>query len=306
MKVIISRKGLDTTSHNEIKEQNNSKSKSFSHGSSPIFKDCMFSLPISDILENNNSYSHIKFKGKTYSEIFQKLHGLDPDKCNRGAHLDPDLMHSSKVRKEGWKPNFGQHSDRLRQLRKQKVSTGDIFLYFGRYSSIDMKFTDLFENPFMPEIKGTTAFHCFHGWLEIGTTEHVKNSTVKSWPWLDDHPHVLNSDYKDSTIESLNSIFISSDFLNLDKELPGAGVFPEYNQNLRLSDPNGSRSDQWLLPNWAKNISKPKALRPKRTEGELTIVDTRGQWQEAIIDTDYVPEAKDWALEIIKSGLGIK
>ena len=47
MKVIISRKGLDTTSHNEIKEQNNSKSKSFSHGSSPIFKDCMFSLPSS-------------------------------------------------------------------------------------------------------------------------------------------------------------------------------------------------------------------------------------------------------------------
>lgn len=305
MKIIISRKGLDTTTHTKIKKQNKSKSESFSLGSSPIFKDCMFSLPISDKLQNNNSYSHIKYKEKTYSEIFQKLHGLDLDKCNRGAHLDPDLIYSSKVRKKGWKPNFGQHSKRLSYLREQKVSTGDLFLFFGRYSCIDMKFTDLFENPFMPKFKGKKAFHCFHGWLEIGATENVNKTTVKNWPWLDDHPHIINSEYKDSTKDGENSIFISSDFLALDKTIPGAGVFPKYTQNLCLSDPSGN-SDQWLLPSWARNISKPRVLRPLRTEGEFTVMDTRGQWQEAVIDTYNFPEAKDWALDIIKSGLGVE
>tara|TARA_B110000263_G_C15288326_1_gene502004 strand:+ start:528 stop:1463 length:936 start_codon:yes stop_codon:yes gene_type:complete len=309
MKIIISRKGLDTGTAKKMRILNRN---SFAPGCSPVYKDCMISLPISDSLEGNNSYDYLSYKGKKISSLYKELHGINTLENNLGAHADPDLIENFKIRENGWKPNFGQASGAQGQLEKQQISKGDLFLFFGLFSHVDI---NLNENPnnFLDIKTQSKPFHCFFGWLQ--TEQPLDAKYINNKPWLDDHPHRVHSKYKDLP---KNRIYISTDFLSLDTKISGAGHFEKYNKNLRLSDPDEELVSSWILPKWF--LDQHEKHRPEKLGCWTKVGDKAscsshyksfpkiqknqvGQWQETVFDTKYFPEAEEWALKIIKSGV---
>ena len=107
----------------------------------------------------------------------------------------------------------------------------------------------------------------------------------------------------------------------MDNRISGGGRFEKYNEKLRLSNPDEKNITSWLLPKWFLNQDqeyRPRKLGCWLKSGNQASCSSHyesfpqsretqiGQWQETVFDTDYFPEAKDWALDIIKSGLGIK
>ena len=311
MQIIISRKGLDSST---AKKMSISKRNSFAEGCSPIYKDgSMVSLPISDDLEGFNSYKDTFYKDKSFEKLFKELHGIEPTLNNLGAHLDPDLSKDSKKRLSGWKPNFGQSSGAQGKLKKEGISKGDLFLFFGRFSQFDFDYDESFD---ARRNKGKGEIHCFFGWLQ--TEQPLDAKYISNKPWLEDHPHRAHSTYKK---HKENRIYISTDSLSLDSQISGAGHFKKYNENLLLSNPDERLVSSWLLPKWF--LDQDEKYRPDKIgcwsrAGDKascsshyksfpqTLKNQVGQWQETVFDTDDFPEAKDWALDIIKSGLGVE
>ncbi len=75
-------------------------------------------------------YSEVKFEYEHYENLSQVLIDLGNTKIkNHYAHLDPDMVKGSLIRKDGWKPLFGQRDSALSHLLKQKVTTGDLFFF---------------------------------------------------------------------------------------------------------------------------------------------------------------------------------
>ena len=124
MRIILSRKGFDSANG----EQPN-----------PILPDgTLLSLPIPD-KRGNNSFSSLYWNGMSYYNI---IHSLKPNtklKAENMCHLDPDLREEVKDRKLGWKPAFGQSDTALSHLRKNHVSIGDLFLFFGWFRATEIK-----------------------------------------------------------------------------------------------------------------------------------------------------------------------
>src|SRR5438105_4185619 len=108
MKIILSRKGFDTSSGGIP---------------SPIFPDgTLFSLPIPDN-SAPTTYAQIDVCGHSAAEVLSDLGGL-PEVSH--AHLDPDLREGAISRPTGWRPLFGQDGGAQTHLRKQGVGLGAI------------------------------------------------------------------------------------------------------------------------------------------------------------------------------------
>ncbi len=99
MKIILSRKGFDTTSGG---------------CPSPILPDgTLLSLPIPD--EEDIKYSDLQYNGFSYDRI---LTGLNPGAVYSGCHLDPDIREGVRiVPVDNWRPAFGQTGSALGILR---------------------------------------------------------------------------------------------------------------------------------------------------------------------------------------------
>lgn len=306
MKIIISRKGLDTGTAKNMGIKNRD---SFSPGCSPAYKDCMISLPISDSLEGNNSYDNLFYKGKRLSDIYKELHGIDTVENNLGAHADPDLIENQKKRENGWKPTFGQASAAQGQLEKYGISKGDLFLFFGLFSHVNCNHDDEIKSVSDLKLLGK-PFHCFFGWLQ--TEQPLDAKFIRNKPWLNDHPHKIHSKYK--TMKK-NRLYVASESLSLDSRLPGGGAFTKYADELMLSDPQEKNLSSWILPEWF--LKQESKFRPDKL-GCWSLKEGRaacsshfkspgkavGRWQETVLDTKYFPEAEEWALNIIEIGTG--
>jgi len=260
MKLILSRKGFDSTSGG---------------CASPILPDDRLrSLPI-PCKEDTIKFSEIYEKEEEYSigEIVKSLPSRL--KCDT-AHLDPDIDFKSIVRngieEKDWRGVFGQGDGAQTHLDEQKVKDGDLFLFYGwfRKTTIDKP-----EGLEFKKRKEAPDLHVIWGWLQIDTEGIVKvtkdnvQEIIAKYPWIENHPHIhiakRGEKYKrkDGTPIEKSAIYIGKKELNipgleLKSSLPGYGIFKKFKPVLQLTADGKSRSFwnpkiNWLVENMSKH-----------------------------------------------------
>jgi len=277
MKIIFSRKGFDASTGKVP---------------SPIFPSGeLCSLPIPENAPGSNSrqYEEIKFGDLNLGAIVHDLtwHGSNPGKY---VHLDPDLNPGSMPRQPGWRPIFGQVDAAERHLQNHNVKDGDIFIFYGWFRQVEHC------NSSFRYAKNAPYQHVIFGWLQIERRISVYNrSEIPSWAL--DHAHFIRK-----TRSILDSIYISTDRLQLpgiSVNLPGAGIFPQFDPVLRLTAPGMSRS-KWRLPMWfypaegKSRLSYHTKLSRWEHVQDYVLLNTVGRGQEFVLDCQDYPEVEAW------------
>lgn len=241
MKVILSRKGWDTTIDKKTGKQINGGS------ASPIIGDTMLSLPIPSERDGNPdkrdkkycSYDGISYNGFTYWDIIKGLRHEDEDeyfnevlhaKSGRGCHLDPDIRRGIRDEPDGWQPAFGQLDKPARHLDNQSVKAGDLFLFFGLF-----EWAKLDNGSFSYDKQSgiEDGIHAIFGYMQIGEIVKEQKRIAEEFPW---HPHSRS----DRMEKNNNRVYTPSDTLQLgdrridDLKLPGSGCF-KFDEKLRLT-----------------------------------------------------------------------
>ena len=233
MKVILSRKGFDSTNggYPSLILQNNQ----------------MISLPIPS---NNDNFAYSDLwlnDNTTYLEYMKKISNKIRDKKyivldqNTKCHLDPDLnRYVLKNRVPEWRGCFGQAGASQAVLEKNEVDEGDLFLFFGWFNMVTE------ENGVLSFASGQ-GFHAIYGYLQIDKKYYT--STDASIPeWIKYHPHLSESRRSRLT----NCIYIAKKNVSWDERIPGYGCFL-FDEKLRLSQKGMSRS-KWSLPEFFRGL----------------------------------------------------
>jgi hypothetical protein len=236
-KIIISRKGFDTGN---------------GHIPSPIMEDgTLLSLPIPSKKDVEVSYGDLFYNGKKYSDIIQSLSPNTKIKDYYHCHLDPDIRMEVRNRSNDWHAAFGQEGMSLSHLRKQGVSQGDLFIFFGLFrQTINV-------NGLPQYVKGTFMKHVIFGYFQICD---IIDEESKLPDWLKDHPH-----FKHERWVKNNAIFTATDHLSFAETYPGYGCL-KYNENLDLTQKGSRRVTSWNLP--------------YDTFGDVAISFHKNAWQE--------------------------
>jgi Nucleotide modification associated domain 3 len=217
MKIILSRKGFDSTSGGVP---------------SPIFEDgTMISLPIprkSDVSygELKNPCNNGKFR--SLGELVEQLTNYRMSEHCR-AHLDPDLNPAMMQRLPNWRGIFGQNEKAEETLKN--VRPGDLFLFFGLFQI--QRVLRNRENGRYEHDSSQPEMHVIHGWLMVEEKYRIPEDMERIPTWAKYHPHITFRDIE----KSPNVIYIAAERLASDSTVPGWGVFPKFREELRLSHP---------------------------------------------------------------------
>lgn len=288
MKIIFSRKGFD---------------KKNGGSASPIFPDGgLCSLPIPAPWDQKNPpapryrvrYKDLSYDSESLGSIVEDLSFMPRKGKSRlkGAdfcHLDPDLIRGDLVRRAGWLPMFGQGNAAVTHLLRHGVREGDLFLFFGWFNHVQ-------------EVEGHCGFdpskpgaHLIFGWLQIGEVWCYFKWDEVLPKWARYHPHVRGEvDVYHDLSKPVDAVFVAKRHLHfpgIKRRLPGAGVFPTYHTDLRLSHRDNGRS-LWKLPGWMYPFPNRMPLtyhRDKsvwRKSGKWAFLQTVGRGQEFILDLD--------------------
>lgn len=283
MKLILSRKGFDAK---------------FGGCASPILEDgSILSIPIPD-RASPIAYRDIRDpSGEPIAPLVSQL-SRGRIRANQGAHLDPDLHRGSLARVSEWRPLFGQAGAAQAHLNRCQVAPGDLFLFFGWFRRVE-RVARRFRF-----VRGAPDLHIVFGWMQIGAVITVNDTTGSEIPWAAYHPHL--SARKSYTRNTLHVASVRLNALELD--LPGAGTFPRFKQELCLTDvePYQGRST-WRLPRSFEPNSRPSLSRhndPKRWRIDRDAVRLRTVpiGQEFVLDLDLYPRVRDW-LRSVFSGI---
>ncbi|NTW96625.1 MAG: hypothetical protein HGB31_08410 [Erysipelotrichaceae bacterium] len=246
-KIIISRKGLDSSNSNIP---------------SPILQNkTMLSIPIPN--DDKTKYSDLTVEKISYSDLLIKLNH-EKSNFNDKCHLDPDIYMSIKGRPKNWRACFGQESVAQLHLQNKGISIGDIFLFFGWF-----KETEGLLNVIKYK-KGAQDIHAFFGYLQIGEILTSTNDMQKvKW-----HPH---ADYGE---DDHNTIYVASEKL-LNTSHPGYGVF-RFSEEINLTKRGYSRS-KWELPSCfkGKDISYHSETSQKKDYFQSAMIG-----QEFVLESD--------------------
>ena len=271
MRIILSRKGFDSANGGIV---------------SPIMEDgTLISFPIPS--DDKDKFDDLIYRGQPYSRILKDLNYKENPRYPN-CHVDPDLTQERRKEQiDGWCPIFGQiSSSAIYLMENVKVKENDLFLFFGNYHKvecIDGKYR---------YIKRTGDFYSDNdlqiiwGYMQIGKI--IKDpEEQKKYNW---HPHSIENRVK----EKSNVMFMATDKLSFNENLPGAGVLT-------------FREDRVLT---AKNCNK--ATWEKRSIYDVdSIIGNRknsskiangiyyaGIWQE--LGLKETLECEEWAKSIIK------
>jgi hypothetical protein len=258
-KFVLSRKGFDSSSGG---------------APSPILPDgTLVPLPIPD---RNAAYRYdeIEMAGLNLGSVVRDLTRghVRPD---WRAHLDPDLDRRSLPRRRGWRPLFGQCAAAQGVLKNQGVGPGDVFLFFGWFRRSEWK------DGRLRFVRKAPNLHVLFGWLTVGEVLRIGEDPVPAW--AEGHPHLVDVDRPN------NTLYVAAD----------AGLFPRYDDRLRLTVPGASRS-VWRLPGWFHPGRGRPPLGahgdPSRwsRDGEDTILRSVARGQEFVLDGAAYPEADAW------------
>lgn len=265
MKIILSRKGFDSSAGKQA---------------NPIMPDgTLLSLPIPEE-EDADVYSLLQWKGMSYYDIIHSLnsktHLLPDSKC----HLDPDLRYDVKERQEGWRPAFGQMRTSLTHLRNQKVSIGDLFLFFGWFRETEIK-----EGRLRYKKNGLEA-HIIYGYMQIGEIIERKEDTPK---WLKEHPHFS---YEQSWSINKNALFLPTEKLSIHPSISGCGTL-NYRKD-RVLTKDGFSRQYWDLPQFFKEVN----ISYNKKSWLNNCFKSAGRGQEFVMDA--TPQIIEWVKRIIQ------
>jgi hypothetical protein len=142
--------------------------------------------------------------------------------------------------------------------------------------------------------------HVIFGWLQIDFRVASKDAP-RLLEWAYQHPHYGRTEYGEN-----DSIYVSTPYLSSGGKAPdvaGGGLFLRFDDDLCLSAPDQPKS-VWQLPAWFNKGDGPKLTyhpQPKWSpKGDHVLLQTRSPGQEFVLDCDYYPEARDWAIDLIK------
>jgi hypothetical protein len=298
MKIILSRKGFDSTS---------------GCVPSPIFDDgTMISLPIprkSDVSygELTNPFGDAKFRH--LGELVEQLTNYQMSEHCR-AHLDPDLNPAMLERGTGWRGAFGQNG--MAQKTLKNVGRGDLFLFFGLFQKVRRNQ----ETERYAYDGGQPQMHVIHGWLMVEAKYRIPEDLDRIPDWAKYHPHVTLRHIE----ESPNVIYTAAEKFETDLTVPGWGVFPKFREELRLTHPERCYDkrgkpkhlpSRWQLPAWfyaPQRSSQPltqfgnNKLWSNRNENFVTLDTSRGRsGLECILDCGDYKDAAAWAIGKTKS-----
>lgn len=267
MKIILSRKGFDTSS---------------GECPSPIMPDgTLLSMPIPS--DDNDSYSDLCWNGSTYSEILSQLCSeMSFDRC----HIDPDIRENIRLLPiDDWSPAFGQIASSQRLLANAGVEPGDIFLFFGWFRHVEK--TDKgyrYVKSSKDDFYYYADMHVIYGYMQVGEIL-TKPESISKYHW---HPHSLKHRLWDKT----NALYLPSKTLSIDCSKKGYGTL-DFRKDRVLTKEHMSKAIwneyDFLMP---KNIY---GNRKNSAEGRGLFY--RGQWQELVI---FESEGLiDWVKEIL-------
>lgn len=284
MKIVLSRKGFDSTSRYGSKP-------------SPIFDGRrLLSLPIPEVKKKTIRYSDVKASAGKLQDLGAIVEQLTKGKIkgNSFVHLDPDLRRNSlDVRLPGWRPIFGQVDQSQTHLHKQHVSKGDLFLFYGLYRDVAVHGTSI------EYVRGKPRKHVIWGWMAIGDVLKV-NSENSDPEWARYHPHFTDKRGANNTV-----------YVAAKKAFgrhSGAGVFEEYQPKLcltYLTEQQKIRPSLWSLPKWCRprDGRYPLTYHGKdkcwAVQEDRVLLQTKSPGQEFVLDTKFYPEAEKWAESLI-------
>ena len=122
-------------------------------------------------------------------------------------------------------------------------------------------------------------------------------------PWVSYHPH-LNREPGPK-----NTLYVATERLSLpgiaNRGCPGAGLFDQHSESLRLSAAASRRPGQWLLPSWfhpddrSSHLTYPGNLSRWSRTADGVVLEAVSRGQEFVLDCGDCPEAYDWIAGII-------
>jgi len=288
MKLILSRKGFDSTTCN-------------GGVASPILPGgTLLSLPIPR-KESPICYAQLRLGQVDLTKVVADLKKdsraiLD----SHGAHLDPDLNATLyHPRLPGWRPIFGQVDAAQAHLERHGTTIGDLFLFFGWFRRVEPD-----ENGHYRFVKGAPDLHVIYGWLQVGEVIRVNDKPSCVPQWASYHPHFYGERGAN------NTVYIAREILKLDgvpATISGGGVFERYHEDLCLTAPGEDRRSVWRLPAWfyPKNERVPLSYHRNRKRweqrGGWTFLRSVAKGQEFVMDTEQYPEALEWLASLMKN-----
>lgn len=242
----------------------------------------MLSLPVPGDWETLTYSGIVAPGGKTYAEILEEL-DVGPKTKREEVHLDPDLVPGVRRRHPNWLPAFGQGRAAQSHLENQRVSRGDLFLFFGWFRHTEEVCGKL-------RFRGNdSGFHAIFGYLQIGDII-CASGDVQLPIWLNDHSHADVAARKRSN----NTIYVAVPKLSFHPSFPGAGVF-EFDDRKVLTKKEESRSRWNLNPEIFRNVNISYHSENSWTDGYFQSV---GRGQEFVIHADE--KVIEWACSLIK------
>ena len=270
MKIILSRKGFDS--------QNGGQA-------SPILPDgTLLSMPIPS--SDDFRFTDIHWDSHSYLDIIRQLKPSSWLTDDSHCHLDPDLRREITDREKGWMPAFGQTGASLTELRNNSVGVGDIFLFFGWFKHSE------YRNGRLVYARRARNLHVIYGYMEVGRIIEREDDIPR---WLLSHPHASHGNYAEAWKKGLNAIFLPSETLSINPELPGSGTC-KFHPDLVLTKEGNSRS-RWSFPRamWGTEISH----NPKSWKDEY--------FQSAAIGQEFVMDGTepvlDWVRRLLDVGI---
>ena len=271
LKVILSRKGFDS-----------------SNGGcpSPIMPDgTLISMPIPS--KDGVQYSDLQYNGISYAKLLSQLNSKAV--CS-SCHLDPDIRDNVRTSPiSGWKAAFGQANAAQGILTNAKVEKGDIFLFFGWFRQTELKngvykFTRKQSSNFYRH----SDLQIIYGYMEIG--EIIKSpAQISKYPW---HPHASENLINNKT----NALYIPSDRLSLNPELPGYGTL-DFRTD-RVLTLKGQKRATWIAYPF---LTPEHVYGNKKNSAKGEGLYYAGIWQELVINESE--GLIDWVCDILSNKL---
>lgn len=277
MKVILSRKGFDSTNGGIL---------------SPIIDNrIMLSLPIpsKDRKKDNIKYEELICDGVGLDKILHDL-GYDLNKQPDCCHLDPDLVESRRKEPvKDWCPAFGQINQAAGYLRNCYVEEGDLFLFFGNFRHVVKNEAGVYQyvrkGMDNKDVYFGKPIQAIWGYMQVGKVVYEAEE-IRKFYW---HPHSC----VERNRESNNTIYLATEKLTFAPEIPGCGIF-DYDPK-RVLTMEGKTKATWKYEEayQCDNLVKTKRKNSaKNGEG----IYYAGIWQEIVLDDNSTTE--NWAKKL--------
>ncbi len=260
MKVILSRKGFDSTSGGYP---------------SPIIDGMPLSLPIPDKTDQTK-YSESRYKnGLSYLDVIKQL-GIKRYDENSTCHYDPDLKLGA----------IGQIKQAQKHLENKGVGIGDLFLFFGWFKeTTNIEGRIVFKN----NTKYPEGFHLIFGYLEIDDIIHTSNQDTPLW--LRNHCHYTRESVR---MDKSNTIYVGKRKSLLRQNQAGFGILPFSEK--RILTKEGRPRSHWDINKLKELKSLSISYHAKESWGN-NYFQSAGRGQEFVIEESR--QAENWALGIL-------